>query len=337
MKLIKKHSLYFLLETITRKKVSFLGKLKTRGIRKLATVNDRLSTFLRTHRSERNFAPWSLLAAVFFVPLANAFPEQHLVPGGIAVVDIHSETEPAVYYNQRKVLTLFKDNKWHAIVGIPLSSNTGKHTVLDKKSSLKSSFIVVEKDYPAQYITLKKSAKNKRMVNPNETDMARIHRERKILSNALDTWSNSTPHVDFILPAHGRLSSPFGLKRFFNKQARNPHSGLDIAAPTGATVQAPADGTVVNIGDYFFNGNTVLLDHGQGLISGYFHLSKTSVSIGDKVTQGQKIAEIGATGRVTGPHLHWNVYLNKTKVDPAFFIGDHIHQLKTEQDSYHAN
>ena len=94
---------------------------------------------------------------------------------------------------------------------------------------------------------------------------------------------------------------------------------------------APANATVINVGDYFFNGNTVLLDHGQGLISGYFHLNKTLVNIGDVVLQGQHIADIGATGRVTGPHLHWNVYLNKTKVDPAYFISDHMHQLTSKK------
>ncbi|MFT6624573.1 MAG: murein DD-endopeptidase MepM/ murein hydrolase activator NlpD, partial [Cycloclasticus sp.] len=137
--------------------------------------------------------------------------------------------------------------------------------------------------------------------------------------------------LNFILPANGRLSSPFGLKRFFNQQARNPHSGLDIAAAKGSPIFAPAGGTVIDTGHYFFNGNTVLIDHGQGLISGYFHLNKMLVSIGDEVEQGQQIAEIGATGRVTGPHLHWNVYLNNTKVDPAFFIGDYIHQLATSE------
>ncbi len=271
----------------------------------------------------------TLLACLFLANVAHAFPQQQLVPGGIAIVKIDGASKPTLYYQDRKVLTLAKDNAWFAIVGIPLSAKTGNHLLINKKTSQKFAFFVSDKDYPAQYITLKKTPKNKRMINPNKMDMDRISRERKTLARALATWSKQQAHVDFILPAHGRLSSPFGLKRFFNKQARKPHSGLDIAAPKGAPVQAPASGTVVDVGNYFFNGNTVLVDHGQGLISGYFHLSKTLVAIGDSVTQGQQIAEIGATGRVTGPHLHWNVYLNRTKVDPAFFISDHIHQLKT--------
>lgn len=122
------------------------------------------------------------------------------------------------------------------------------------------------------------------------------------------------------MPIIGRLSSPFGLKRFFNNQPKNPHSGLDIAAPTGTTISAPAPGLVINTGSYYYNGNTVFLDHGQGLVTGYFHMSKITVKAGQIVEQGTKLGEVGETGRVTGPHLHWNVYLNKTKVDPALFV-----------------
>lgn len=272
-----------------------------------------------------------ILTAIFVTHGAHAFPQEQSVPGGIAIINIDSELKPTLYYNDRQVLTLSKNGRWLAIVGIPLSAKAGKHVLVNRKTSQQLTFIVADKQYPAQYITLKKTPKNKRMINPNPMDMVRINKERKTLSMALATWSKQYANVDFILPAQGRLSSPFGLKRFFNKQARKPHSGLDIAAPTGSAVKSPANGTVVDVGNYFFNGNTVLVDHGQGLISGYFHLSKTLVAIGDTVTQDQRIAEIGATGRVTGPHLHWNVYLNRTKVDPAYFISDHIHKLITHK------
>jgi len=288
---------------------------------------------LYKHAWKKSLKTLKLLLLSYFLlfNLAHAFPQEQLVPGGIAIVMVDSKTQPSIYYNKRKVLTLKRDGKWQALVGIPLSSKPGTHSIINKRTAQTTPFTVADKVYPAQHITLKKTAKNKRLINPNTLDMTRINREKKTLSNALATWSNKPPHVDFILPASGRLSSPFGLKRFFNEQARKPHSGLDIAAPKGTAVVAPANGTIIDVGDYFFNGNTVLLDHGQGLISGYFHLSKTLVHIGDKVLQGQKIAEIGSTGRATGPHLHWNVYLNKTKVDPAFFISDYMHQLKTNK------
>ncbi|MBQ0725127.1 MAG: peptidoglycan DD-metalloendopeptidase family protein [Cycloclasticus sp.] len=268
---------------------------------------------------------------VYYATIASSFPQQQLVPGGIALITLSGDKQPRLSYKKQRILTLAHKGQWLAVVGIPLSAKPGQHTLYDDSAQAVASFTVINKDYPAQYITLKETPKNKRLINPNPLDLTRINKEKKTLSSALSTWTDQTVQLDFILPARGRLSSPFGLKRFFNKQARKPHSGLDIAAAKGTPIVAPAAGTIIDVGDYFFNGNTVLIDHGQGLISGYFHLNKILVNIGDQVTQDQLIAEVGATGRVTGPHLHWNVYLNKTKVDPAFFISDYIPQIQLDK------
>lgn len=269
-----------------------------------------------------------MLCCFLLSPPIAAFPQQQLVPGGIAIIPFVDTNKPSIRYLNTPVMTIKKNSKWQAIIGIPLSTQAGPQTITKNKNLLLEAFSVAQKEYPAQYITLPKTDKNKRLINPNPLDMERIIREKNKLSLALSTWSNCLPNLDFVLPAQGRLSSPFGLKRFFNQQARKPHSGLDIAAEQGSPVIAPSDGIVIDTGDYFFNGNTVLIDHGQGLISGYFHLHKIFINIGDPVSQGQKIAEIGSTGRATGPHLHWNIYLNKTKVDPAYFISDYTHHLK---------
>jgi murein DD-endopeptidase MepM/ murein hydrolase activator NlpD len=124
----------------------------------------------------------------------------------------------------------------------------------------------------------------------------------------------------FSVPVHGRLSSRFGLRRFFNGQPRNPHSGVDLAAPAGTPVKAPASARVIDTGEYYYNGKTVFLDHGQGLLSAYFHLSQTKVRPGQQLRRGEVIGTVGATGRATGPHLHWSVYLNGAQVDPALFV-----------------
>ena len=265
-----------------------------------------------------------LFTLLLFVPqlvLSSTLPKQLYAPGGIVNIELSTVDKPApeVFFQKKRVLVLENNNKWVAVIGIPLKTKVGQHAIQVKSGTKTTelSFDIVDKEYPAQYITIK----NKRMVNPNPDDIKRISSERPAINKALNTWTQQAiDDLSFSLPVKGRLSSPFGLKRFFNNQPKNPHSGLDIAAPTGTTISAPAPGLVINTGSYYYNGNTVFLDHGQGLITGYFHMSKISVKAGQIVEQGTKLGEVGETGRVTGPHLHWNVYLNKTKVDPALFV-----------------
>ncbi|HXE39182.1 MAG TPA: M23 family metallopeptidase, partial [Azonexus sp.] len=169
---------------------------------------------------------------------------------------------------------------------------------------------------PEQRLTIK----DQRKVEPNPDDLARIEREKEITEAIKRRFSAAAPATDFRLPASGPLSSRFGLRRIFNGQPRNPHARLDVAAGSGAPVKAPAAGVVANTGDYFFNGNTVFIDHGQGLVTAYMHLSRLDVRAGQPVRQGETLGAVGATGRATGPHLHWAVILNNTPVDPELFL-----------------
>ncbi|WXR73428.1 peptidoglycan DD-metalloendopeptidase family protein [Achromobacter veterisilvae] len=246
------------------------------------------------------------------------------VPGGVAVLGLgDAERAPEVTFQGRRVLVVREEGRqWIAVVGIPLSAKPGEQQVSvgDGQGRRKLSFRVGAKEYAAQRITLK----NQRQVEPNPDDMKRIEREMAEQSAANRGYRAGVIPSNLLLDRPvdgGRLSSPFGLRRFFNGQERNPHSGLDFAVPAGTPIKAPAAGTVVLVGDYFFNGKTVFLDHGQGFVSMFCHMSAIDVKVGDEVPRGGVVGKVGATGRATGPHLHWNVSLNDARVDPAIFIG----------------
>jgi len=255
-----------------------------------------------------------------------ALPQHNPVPGGIAVIPVPLSTSTVLFEN-RQVMLLSSQKGKYAVVGISLKTRPGDYPLelthktasdTDEHQSMLS-FQVGAKEYRVQRLTIE----NKRKVNPYKEDMDRIIRERNEMNKAFKSFENlAQPAVDFVLPAEGPISSPFGLKRILNDQPRNPHSGLDIAAPTGTPIHAPAAGRVTAVGNYFFNGNTVLLDHGQGLISMYCHMSETTVAVGDALSPGDLIGKVGKTGRVTGPHLHWSVSLNNARVDPNLFISE---------------
>jgi murein DD-endopeptidase MepM/ murein hydrolase activator NlpD len=267
-------------------------------------------------------ARWLALLAFTMAPCqAQELPRDSRVPGGVAVVPLAAATttpRPVARFQNERVLVTTHGSAWTAVVGLPLTLKPGTHRVMAHLSDGERSFAfeVRAKRYPEQHITLK----DKRYVEPGAEELKRIEREQEIIARAFATWSDTDPSLAFVLPASGRLTSGFGLRRFFNRQPRQPHSGLDVAAPSGTAVNAPAGGTVIATGDYFFNGQTVFLDHGQGLITMYNHLSRTAVKEGDRVAPGQQIGEVGMTGRVTGAHLHWTVSLNNARVDPTLFI-----------------
>jgi len=244
--------------------------------------------------------------------LANvALPESNNVPGGVVIVPLNQTnlTEPKVMLNNYQVMVIPYHNKWTAVVGIPLTTNDKQIylTVKNGTNTQKIPLIIKPISYPKENITIKV----KRLVTPPKSYIERILREQKIIKAALAKWSNQQNiNMHFIWPVKGRISSAFGLQRYYNGQKRSQHSGIDIGVPPNTPIKAPANGTVILTGHYFFMGNAVLLDHGQGLITVYCHMNKILVKLGEKVTQGETIGLVGQTGRATGPHLHWGVRLN---------------------------
>ena len=251
---------------------------------------------------------------------AAALPRNAPVPGGVAVIDLGptGHAAPSVRWGEQPIAVVSDRGRWFALLGIPLDTLPGDLEIgvfFGSTATIRHVAVQI-KNYPEQRLTIK----DKRKVEPNPEDLARIEREKQTTDAIKRRFSASAPATDFALPASGPLSSRFGLRRIFNGLPRNPHAGLDVAAGAGTPVRAPADGVVVDTGEYFFNGNTVFIDHGQGLITAYMHLSRVGVQPGQSIKKGKEIGAIGATGRATGPHLHWAVILNNTPVDPELFL-----------------
>lgn len=262
-------------------------------------------------------------AALLTSPVfASDLPRESRVPGGIALIEVPGGAQPPqVTFEGRRAAVIKRDDAWLAVVGIPLSTKPGRQVLKIKTDDgpLEVSFEVTDKRYRTQHLTIK----DQRQVEPLPEDLKRIAAEQERSNAALSRFTPvESPNFTLQAPVQGVRQDSFGFRRFFNGQPRNPHTGMDIAAPKGTPIHAPAAGTVVEAGNFFFNGNTLYIDHGHGLVTMYCHLDSIDVKVGDKVTAGQRIGKVGATGRVTGPHLHWGVALNRAMVDPALFIGE---------------
>ena len=272
-------------------------------------------------KNYRRFYYFPVICSLLFTAFAaHALPEQSLVPGGIALLQL-PDYQPGtkIYFRNKRVAVFPHQDSWYAMAGIDLTTRPGQYEFSIKRNdglTLNTRIEVKPKKYAEQHLTIK----NKRKVNPNAEDSKRIAAESKRKKKARKLYTETIPQVNFIWPVEGRISSIFGLRRFFNEQERRPHSGLDIAADEGTPVKAVADGTVIDAGDFFFSGNMIYLDHGQGVITLYAHLSAIDVKPGDAIRQGEIIGKVGQTGRVTGPHLHFAVYANQALIDPLYML-----------------
>ncbi|WP_447973312.1 M23 family metallopeptidase [Nitrospira sp. Kam-Ns4a] len=211
-----------------------------------------------------------------------------------------------------------KPGGYVGLLGIDLEDAPGTHELAvavktaEGTRTLSYNVLVIKERYPVQRLTLPKDK-----VDLDQDSLVRVKAEQQQVRTVLDQISRERFwRGPFIEPVHGPVAGSFGQARIINGQPRTPHNGEDIAAPLGAEVVATNDGVVRLTVDHFFSGKGVYLDHGLGLYSMYFHLSEIAVREGEPVKRGQVIGRVGASGRVSGPHLHWAVRVNGARVDP---------------------
>ncbi len=253
-------------------------------------------------------------------------PRESAVPGGVKILKLPADLStvpdslPNVEVDGHRALVVRDASAWYAVIGIPLAASAGQKTVVVRDAGAPGAerrlvYRVGAKRYATQSLEVPP-----KQVDLSASDLARVARERDELDRALGRWSQNPPMLQLSQPVPGVRSSSFGLRRIFNGESRNPHSGMDIAAAMGTPVLAPAAGEVIDVGNFFFTGNTVLVDHGRGFVSMYCHLSAVNVKPGELLAAGARIGAVGMTGRATGPHLHWALSLNRAWVDPELFI-----------------
>jgi murein DD-endopeptidase MepM/ murein hydrolase activator NlpD len=222
----------------------------------------------------------------------------------------------------------FSDREWPVfptpdgagvLIGVDLEAGLGaQEYVLERRNAegaavvLTRETVTVEKgDFGVQKLSLPD-----KQVDLDPDTLRRVEDEKQVMLASMDEVTPRLWDGAFLLPSEGPVQHTFGRRRVINGQPRRPHSGEDITAPTGAPVVAINHGIVRLVDDQFFSGKSIVLDHGSGLYSMYFHLSETGVQTGDRVAKNQVIGKVGSTGRVSGPHLHWGVRLNGARVNP---------------------
>lgn len=214
-------------------------------------------------------------------------------------------------------------NEFGVIIGIDLDQPAGSYPFSvawregESIENREYQINVIPASFGTEELTLPDS-----MVNPDPKSLARIKKEQERLKRIFDRSADRRFwEGEFIVPAEGNVKKTFGLRRIMNGEARNPHTGEDISAPLGTPVEASNGGKVILVDEFYFNGRSVVIDHGLGLFTMYFHLSEAFVKEGKMVKGGEQIGTVGKSGRATGPHLHWGARLNGARVNPFSLVG----------------
>ncbi len=275
-----------------------------------------------------------VLRPAFAEALDPAEPLEHADPlapikvkqGGIVLLSIKPGPGTGLLRGgfKGKIIPFFQtgDGVYAMLLGIDMLQKVGGQPFVvrwrqnGKSYSQSYAIEIVEAAFGIQHLTLPKGK-----VDLDSPTLVRVKKEKKQM---LEAFKDSLPvklwQGNFITPVSGRRQGTFGRKRILNGQPRRPHTGEDISALEGAEIVATNGGRVVLVGDYFFNGQSIVIDHGFGLFSMYFHLSEISVAEGERLKRGHVIGKVGQSGRVTGPHLHWGMRLNGARIDPFSLV-----------------
>jgi murein DD-endopeptidase MepM/ murein hydrolase activator NlpD len=250
-----------------------------------------------------------------------SFPREQLSPGGIA--KLYFDERPDIYLDNKKHDFFMQKQKDKWLVLLPLSLYKSPETlrIVSQTSSMIQVHLITLQ--PSSYQTQHIHVKDKEFVIASQKTLKRIRRESILKKEKLSRYTRLyIRDLKMIKPLDSELRHDYGRRRFFNGVAKNPHAGIDLSGKEGDKIRAPLSGTVLILGDLFYNGKMMMIDHGQGLITAYSHLSKIYKEDDTWVKQGEYIGEVGSTGRATGPHLHWSVYLNGEPVNPDLFLED---------------
>ncbi|MDC2989489.1 M23 family metallopeptidase [Gammaproteobacteria bacterium] len=243
-----------------------------------------------------------LLSSCGFSALNNKSSLQEGVSGGVLYSSIFLGTEAYV---------IKRSGKTSYAIGLP-------YVLEDKILNINGSDVFVKaKDYGESRIVIS----NQSYVAPSQLELQRAYDENLLVQKIISQRSKQLNFdLNFIPPVDSIITSAYGKKRFINGELRSPHLATDLRGKEGTPIYAPKNGKVVLVANHFYSGNILILDHGGGLFSSYSHMQKHNVMEGDKIVKGEVIGFVGSTGRVTGPHLHWTIYLNKNRINPELFI-----------------
>jgi len=270
--------------------------------------------------------------ALWIAPLQAS--EWHAIQG--EVITVHTSYDGSslrlTCFGKSWPLKSLGHGHWRGWIGVDLKKKPGKYNIMwkTKKIAIANDYLLVNKGkFRISHIEV-----SKKMAVFDKPTLTRIRTEVKALKASYKVAVKANP--DVIMhgrPIEGIVSTPFGAQRFVNGEPRSPHSGIDIAAPAGTVIKAPLAGRVLLLADMYLNGKTVAIGHGNGLVSVYSHMRATTVKQGDWIETGRQIGEVGATGRATGPHLHWGVRFNNARVNPDSMLPKPVerHPLATQE------